>query len=93
MIPADWELLLLGAQDVQYSKGEVIVQEGQKHQRIYQLSTGSVDIMKSTPEGPKRIVTLYPKRAPEVEVFGELTFLDPDNQLVCIFSSFIFSTR
>jgi hypothetical protein len=84
----DWELLLQGAQDVQYRKGDVIVKEGEKHLRIYQLTSGSVDIIKNTPEGPKKLVTLFPKRAPEIVVFGELTFLDPANQRVFLFISY-----
>jgi hypothetical protein len=86
----DWDLLLQGAQDVQYRKGDVIVKEGEKHLRIYQLTSGSVDIIKNSPEGPKKLVTLFPKRASEIVVFGELTFLDPANQRVRFFFFFFF---
>jgi len=75
MGPDDWTRLIEGATLAAYRKGDKIVEEGKKHQRIYHIATGSCDISKDTPDGPRHLVSL-----PQDSVFGELTFLDPRNQ-------------
>src|SRR5688500_11372585 len=54
---------------------------GQKHHRIYKISSGSCRVEKNVGDGTQQLLTvLYPKCAPDAEVFGELTFTDPKNQ-------------
>lgn len=81
----DWALLLdkksRGFEIVTFKKNEYIVREGQKHHRIYQLFSGSCRVEKLLENHEtKLLTTLYPKPAPDAEVFGELTFIDSKNQ-------------
>lgn len=43
----DWELLVKGVNVVQYEKGEPIIREGHFYDKIMQLGSGSVNIMKA----------------------------------------------
>ena len=75
MLPEDWKKLLEGAVTHEYKTGDVIIQQGQQHQRIYQIASGCCNVVVDTPEGRKALVTLVTGA-----LMGELTFLDPSNQ-------------
>ncbi|KYQ94307.1 RasGEF domain-containing protein [Tieghemostelium lacteum] len=74
----DWELIgREGSRCTIYKKDEVIVCEGEKMQRIYQIGRGSVRIEKSVPIAPgsmqTRKVTLGTMK--QDDTFGEITYL------------------
>jgi CRP-like cAMP-binding protein len=63
--------------EVNTFKGDYIIRQGQQHQRIYQVASGSCDVVVDRPEGRKHLVRLE-----KDSLIGEMTFLDPDNQKV-----------
>eukprot|EP01126_Amoeba_proteus_P052096 TRINITY_DN6266_c0_g1_i20.p1 TRINITY_DN6266_c0_g1~~TRINITY_DN6266_c0_g1_i20.p1 ORF type:complete len:219 (-),score=60.28 TRINITY_DN6266_c0_g1_i20:301-867(-) len=73
---SDWNKLLEGAVLFHFQKDEYIIREGQKHQRIYQIASGSCEVVVDKGSGQrKHLVTLLPNA-----LMGEMTFLDPANQ-------------
>jgi len=71
MTEEDWSLLLTGAKLLTYSAGQCIIQEGQEHQRIFQIAKGRVIIKKATAEGEKTLGHIE-----NGSLFGEMTFLE-----------------
>jgi len=62
----DWDAILNGAKLVSYEKDQVIIQEGDQHQRIFQIARGSCRIVKNNS-------ILGTMQAPDS--FGEISFL------------------
>jgi len=71
MTEEDWSLLLTGAKLLTFSSGQCIIQEGQEHQRIFQIAKGRVIIKKATAEGEKTLGFIETG-----SLFGEMTFLE-----------------
>jgi CRP-like cAMP-binding protein len=77
---ADWELLLSGAKSVTVPRDEIIITQGQKYQRLYQISRGRcrIELDKApppdSPEGtPSEHLVLGTME--QGELFGEISFL------------------
>jgi len=52
----DWQLLLTGAREVQYKKGDKILEQGQPNFRLYRIKSGQCRVEKQTESG--RVVRL-----------------------------------
>jgi len=66
----DWELIIKGARTITYTKDDVIIEEGQKYQRIYQINKGICRIEKI--KNGKNVVLGH---MGVEESFGEISFL------------------
>jgi len=65
----DWNAILKDAAALTFVRNDVIIQEGDQHQRIYQITNGECRIEKIIDGSPQTLGTI------QREIFGEITFL------------------
>lgn len=66
----DWEMLLQDTKYVQFSSGQIILEDGQSHDHLMQIASGIVRIEKEVDGKTLILNTLMPG-----DIFGEVAFL------------------
>ncbi|PRP84669.1 hypothetical protein PROFUN_07919 [Planoprotostelium fungivorum] len=68
----DWDLMLRDAEMLTFRSGQVIVEEGSSHQRIYQIISGQCRVEKKNTTSTPTLLSVIPPG----EIFGEISFLE-----------------
>lgn len=69
----DWSKILKGSRTVTYQKDDIIIKEGEKHRRVFQLLKGEIRFEKLI-EGQMRVLGKMDKDGDQL--FGEISFLE-----------------
>jgi len=71
----EWNMILKNAKCLQFKKGEMIIREGEKHCRLFQLTNGKCIVQKTVDNVTKAKLS---NSIGGGEVFGEMSFLKGD---------------
>jgi CRP-like cAMP-binding protein len=68
---SDWQVLLLGAQEVTMKKDEKIIEQGITNENLYKVKSGTIRVEKQLPDGSKKLLVKLGAN----ETFGDTSVL------------------
>jgi CRP-like cAMP-binding protein len=68
---SDWQVLLLGAQEVTMKKDEKIIEQGITNENLYRVKNGTIRVEKQLPDGSKKLLVKLGAN----ETFGDTSVL------------------
>jgi CRP-like cAMP-binding protein len=68
---SDWQVLLLGAQEVTMKKDEKIIEQGITNENLYKVKSGTIRVEKQLPDGSKKLLVKLGTN----ETFGDTSVL------------------
>jgi len=79
----DWDLILKDAKLIRFSKNDIIIQEGDRFQRIFQVASGSCRVEKKKEDGHNTVLgSINPN-----QTFGEISFLQGEGATASVIAN------
>lgn len=79
---ADWDLILKDAKLIKFSKNDIIIQEGDRFQRIFQVASGSCRVEKKKDDGSIVLGSISTS-----QTFGEISFLQGEGATASVIAN------